>query len=196
MCAGVPRIFTSGPLDSKLRVSGLWFFRLLFRPRPRRFCCPCLTAQMAPVLLELLSSMSIPRACEHGSLAPGDRLWSRHPSAAHLQPEHRCSRVPRSGPTRHHHPHAGSASTAAIRSSVLSRANSGADDRSPCCEQSKLRIGPCTRSSLPNKPAARCMHDSTGPSLSRNPQESKGFVAYVQFRVLAATHRRRPATSR
>src|SRR5262245_13790997 len=71
MCAGVPRIFTSGPLDSKLRVSGLWFFRLLFRPRPRRFCCPCLTAQMAPVLLELLSSTSIPRACEHGSFDAG-----------------------------------------------------------------------------------------------------------------------------
>jgi hypothetical protein len=91
MCAGVPRIFTSGPLDSKLRVSGLWFFRLLFRPRPRRFCCPCLTAQMAPVLLELLSSMSIPRACEHGSLAPRDRRGSSYPSAAHLWPEHCCS---------------------------------------------------------------------------------------------------------
>src|SRR5262245_55189419 len=87
MCAGVPRIFTSGPLDSKLRVSGLWFFRLLFRPRPRRFCCPCLTAQLAPVLLELLSSMSIPRSCEHPSLAPEDRLGPSYPPPAQLRPD-------------------------------------------------------------------------------------------------------------
>ena len=71
MCAGVPRIFTSGPLDSKLRANGLWFFRLLlFRPRPRRFCCPCLTAQMAPMLLEPVSSMP-PRLREHGSPCAG-----------------------------------------------------------------------------------------------------------------------------
>lgn len=41
ICAGVPRIFTSGPFDSKLRVSGFWPL-LRLRPRPLRFCCPCL----------------------------------------------------------------------------------------------------------------------------------------------------------
>ena len=40
MCEGVPRILTSGPVLSKLRASGLCPLRL--RPRPRRFCCPCL----------------------------------------------------------------------------------------------------------------------------------------------------------
>lgn len=40
MCEAVPRIFTSGPFDSKFRASGFWGLRP--RPRPLRFCCPCL----------------------------------------------------------------------------------------------------------------------------------------------------------
>src|SRR5262249_56330656 len=84
--------------------------------------------------------------------------------------------------------------TAAIRSLVLSRANSGADDRSPCCEQSKLRIGPCTRSSPPNKPAARCVHDSTALAYRGLHKNPSALWAYVQFRVLAATHPHRPPT--
>src|SRR6478736_8614094 len=40
ICAAVPRILTSGPFDSKFRANGFWGLRP--RPRPRRFCCPCL----------------------------------------------------------------------------------------------------------------------------------------------------------
>src|ERR1700693_4469835 len=48
MWEGVPRIFTSGPLDSKTRVSGLWLLRL-FRPRMRLFC-PFLMACKVAIL--------------------------------------------------------------------------------------------------------------------------------------------------
>ena len=69
ICAGVPRIFTSGPLDSKLRESGLWCaaaaFAVVVRPRPRRFCCPCLTALKAPVLHE---PSHIPSHCASAGL--------------------------------------------------------------------------------------------------------------------------------
>ena len=43
ICAGVPRIFTSGPLDSKLRESGLWW--------PLRFVV--IPAASAAILLSL-----------------------------------------------------------------------------------------------------------------------------------------------
>ena len=68
ICAAVPRIFTSGPLDSKLRESGFCGFRLLllgllvlllllllFRPRPRLFCCPCLMGSHLSSLSESAS---------------------------------------------------------------------------------------------------------------------------------------------
>src|SRR5581483_3178194 len=154
MCAGVPRIFTSGPLDSKLRANGFWLFR--FRPRPRRFCCPCLTAQMAPMLLEPVSSMPIPARAGMILLAPGPgfdrdirellvhgRAFNprgRDGLAFHSEPQ------PAYGlrPQRRHSDH-----------QCFSWAISGADDRSPCCEQyNLLRIGPHIRSSPQTQTAA------------------------------------------
>src|SRR6476660_2400069 len=48
ICAAVPRILTSGPLDSKFRANGFWGLRP--RPRPRRFCCPCLIGFCATLI--------------------------------------------------------------------------------------------------------------------------------------------------
>lgn len=53
MCEGVPRSFTSGPVLSKLRVSGFCDLRL--RPRPRRFCCPCLIGSRSYRSTDLVS---------------------------------------------------------------------------------------------------------------------------------------------
>src|SRR5262245_53486962 len=172
MCAGVPRIFTSGPLDSKLRANGLWFLRLLLRPRPRRFCCPCLTAQVAPMLLQPVSSMPTPLArawfsLPRGSARPhapeltahGPNVMTRRSSAPQL------ARRPR-------------LSAEATGRQCFSWAISGADDGSPCCEQFYLlRI----RSSIPlaaDKSAAarERVDDSTSNTLSRTAKESKAFL--------------------
>ncbi len=53
ICEGVPRSFTSGPVLSKLRVSGFCDLRL--RPRPRRFCCPCLIGSRSYRSTDLVS---------------------------------------------------------------------------------------------------------------------------------------------
>src|SRR4029077_15116549 len=48
ICAAVPRILTSGPLDSKFRANGFWGFAP--QARPRRFCCPCLIGFYATLI--------------------------------------------------------------------------------------------------------------------------------------------------
>jgi hypothetical protein len=179
MCAGVPRIFTSGPLDSKLRPNGFWLFR--FRPRPRRFCCPCLTALMAPMLLEPVPSIPVPaRACTV-LLAPGlgiDRdirkiPYSRPgigPSDVTTQPPSELRPTRRLRRQRRQSGH----------SLCFSWTVSGADDRSPCCEQyNLLRTGPYIRSSPPLVIAATAdaWTIPLADNLSRMPAESKGFLS-------------------
>ena len=173
---------------------------LLFRPRPRRFCCPCLTALTAPVLPEpshhpsararawlLLDARARPR--------PSDPVNSSFTARA-LQPQSKAMALTI---LRHRTRVRGhGAQLGRSRHQCFSWAVSGADDTSPCCEQfNLLRIAPSTQPSLARNSTAGRMDDSTGPQTIAARGRIQGLSGHMlQPRVLAATQRRFPATSR
>ena len=193
MCAGVPRIFTSGPLDSKLRANGLCFSGCCYSGRDHGdFAVPASLPKW--LLCYFNQSHQHPaRSHEHGSpcararldrgtrkltvhgpgiATPNERdgpgaLWRRN-SHAGLGPQPRQQAI----------------SVSLERSVVLTMGRLVASNSTCFASGPASSLLPTNRSAA----ARERMDDSTTRTLSRTAKESKGFLGICSIPVFSPPH--------